>query len=47
MQYRQLADAEPNISVAGRLGSYRYFDMDKTIEAAFALADTLIQSCGE
>ena len=40
-RYRLLADADPDISVAGRLGSYRYFDMDKTIEAAFDLAGRL------
>jgi len=40
-RYRQLANADTGISVAGRLGSYRYFDMDKTVDAAFALASIL------
>lgn len=33
-QYRQLAEKEENVLFGGRLGSYRYYDMDKTIEAA-------------
>lgn len=31
----------PRITVAGRLGQYRYFDMDKTIEEAFNLAQKM------
>lgn len=33
-QYKQLAEQYNNISFGGRLGEYKYYDMDKTIEAA-------------
>ena len=33
-EYRKLADAENNVIFGGRLGSYRYYDMDKVVEAA-------------
>ena len=33
-QYKELADAEPNVIFGGRLGDYKYYDMDKVIEAA-------------
>lgn len=33
-QYRELADKEENVIFGGRLGNYRYYDMDKVIEAA-------------
>lgn len=32
--YQQLADAEPKILFGGRLGEYRYYDMDQVIAAA-------------
>lgn len=32
--YRQLADAERNVLFGGRLGEYRYYDMDKVIASA-------------
>lgn len=35
-RYRELADRETNVIFGGRLGSYRYYDMDKVIEAALA-----------
>lgn len=31
----------PNVTMGGRLGEYRYMDMDKTIESALALADSI------
>ena len=34
MQYKALADAEPGVIFGGRLGEYKYYDMDKVIEAA-------------
>lgn len=41
-QYADLARAEhPNITFGGRLGSYRYMDMDKTIEAALETVSTI------
>lgn len=33
-KYKALADAEKNVIFGGRLGSYKYYDMDKTIKAA-------------
>ena len=37
-RYKQLADAEPNVIFGGRLGEYKYYDMDKVIEAALDVA---------
>lgn len=37
-QYRALADREENIIFGGRLGEYKYYDMDKTIETALSMA---------
>ena len=37
-RYRELAKKERNIVFAGRLGSYGYFDMDKTVRCALDLA---------
>lgn len=36
-RYRELADKETKVFFGGRLGNYKYYDMDKTIEAALAL----------
>ena len=36
-KYRAEAERVPNLVVGGRLGGYRYFDMDQTIAAALAL----------
>ncbi len=38
-KYRALAEKEGNVIFAGRLGAYKYYDMDKVIAEAFALAD--------
>ena len=38
-KYKQLADKEKNVIFGGRLGMYKYFDMDDTIEAALSLAE--------
>ena len=40
-RYAALAQGEKNLSFGGRLGSYRYFDMDQTIKQALALAARL------
>lgn len=37
-QYKALAEAEDNVIFGGRLGEYKYYDMDKTIEIALAAA---------
>ncbi len=36
--YRGLAEKEENVLFGGRLGMYRYYDMDKTIKAALEMA---------
>lgn len=36
-EYEQLAKQEGNVVFAGRLGGYKYYDMDKAIDAAFDL----------
>lgn len=33
-KYKALAENEPNVIFGGRLGEYKYYDMDKVIEAA-------------
>ncbi len=42
-QYRQLANAQPNVIFGGRLGAYRYYDMDKVIRAALDCAKQELQ----
>lgn len=36
-EYRKLAEQEKNVLFGGRLGQYRYYDMDKVIEAALGM----------
>ena len=38
-KYRALADKESNVIFGGRLGNYKYYDMDKVIASAFELAE--------
>ena len=45
-QYRALAGQEKNILFCGRLGEYRYYDMDAVIARALSLADSLLQGKG-
>ncbi len=40
-QYQELATNESKIIFGGRLGSYKYYDMDKTIEEAMKLFEKL------
>ena len=40
-KYRALADAEPNVLFGGRLGEYRYYDMDAVIARALEMAESL------
>ncbi len=40
-QYKKLADQEKNVVFGGRLGSYRYYDMDKVIEEALVQVEKL------
>lgn len=41
-QYKELADQEKNVIFGGRLGGYKYYDMDKVIEAALAKAEEVL-----
>ncbi len=41
-EYRQLADNTPGLLVCGRLGEYRYFDMDQAIGRAMLLAERIL-----
>ena len=38
-RYRGLAEAEENVIFGGRLGQYRYYDMDKVIAEALKMAE--------
>jgi len=41
-KYLELQKTVPNVYFGGRLGQYKYFDMDKTIEAALGLVKKLL-----
>jgi UDP-galactopyranose mutase len=43
-RYALLADCEPDLHFLGRLGQYRYLNMDQVVGAALALARRLIES---
>ena len=38
-KYAELAGKEKNVIFGGRLAEYRYYDMDKVIAAALAMAE--------
>lgn len=38
-QYKALADATPNVIFGGRLGQYKYYDMDKVIASALEVVN--------
>lgn len=38
-QYRKLAEKEPNVIFGGRLGTYRYYNMDQVILQAWEMAE--------
>ena len=40
-EYKQLADAEAKVIFGGRLGEYKYYDMDQVIAAALNKAREL------
>ena len=40
-KYKALADATPHVHFLGRLGSYRYYNMDQCVGQALALADRI------
>lgn len=37
-KYKELADKETNVIFGGRLGEYKYYDMDKTVEVALEMS---------
>lgn len=39
IKYKELADKEKNIIFGGRLGDYKYYDMDKVINAALEMVE--------
>jgi len=41
-QYKALADCEKHVVFGGRLGEYKYYDMDKVVEAALAKAAEIL-----
>ena len=43
-EYRKLADEEKKVIFGGRLGEYRYYDMDAVIAAALELCDRELQA---
>lgn len=46
-KYERRALEEKNVLFGGRLGMYRYMDMDKVIEEALSLAETELVYCSE
>jgi UDP-galactopyranose mutase len=40
-KYKSLGDALPNVYFAGRLGTYKYYNMDQVVAQALTLADRL------
>lgn len=41
-RYKELADKEEKVIFGGRLGEYKYYDMDKTIEVALEMSKHLV-----
>lgn len=42
LKYKELADNEKNVYFGGRLGEYKYYDMDKTVASALNFAEKTI-----
>lgn len=43
-QYKEMADRQEKVIFGGRLGEYRYYDMDQVIAAALNLTEKLKSS---
>jgi UDP-galactopyranose mutase len=43
-RYKKLADATPNVHFAGRLATYRYYNMDQVVAQALALFDSIAET---
>ena len=41
-KYKELADKEENVIFGGRLGNYKYYDMDKVIKAALEMVNEVL-----
>lgn len=41
-KYKELSEKEPNVIFGGRLGQYKYYDMDKVIEEALNLSKKIL-----
>jgi UDP-galactopyranose mutase len=44
-EYKALADAEKNVIFGGRLGEYKYYDMDAVIARALEVANVQLEKC--
>ena len=42
IEYKNLAEKERKVFFGGRLGEYKYYDMDKTIESALNFCKTIL-----
>lgn len=42
LQYKAMADEEQNVIFGGRLGEYKYYDMDTVIASALRCSDTIL-----
>ncbi|RCX20605.1 UDP-galactopyranose mutase [Fontibacillus phaseoli] len=42
-KYKQLADVEPYVTFGGRLGEYKYYDMDQVIAAALCRVEEVLR----
>ena len=47
MKYKALVDTQEKTIFGGRLGQYRYYDMDAVVLQALCLADQLLEVRGE
>lgn len=45
-KYKALAEATPGVDFAGRLGTYRYYNMDQCVGQALALFDRIVERRG-
>jgi UDP-galactopyranose mutase len=43
-RYEALADATPGVGFTGRLGTYRYYNMDQVVAQSVAPFDRLVKS---
>ena len=46
-RYVEAARAEQDVTFVGRLGTYRYLDMDVTIGEALTAADGILEAIGQ